>query len=213
MDQPWTTARLVAFDLEGTGRQDGDNEAILEVGVVPLASGHPDMTGAYQSLVNPGRRIQRRPWISPGLTNDALATAPTLDTVEPELAARLNDAYIVGHNVHVDWRLLSLRCPALRPAGLIDTLKLDRAVNKGNQKRTLTALLDAYELSDQVNALAAGGQAHRALWDAAGAGLLLQTLARELGRGEDISAGQLYKAAAVPLQADSSSDPEQISLL
>ncbi|MDP9849668.1 hypothetical protein J2853_008879 [Streptosporangium lutulentum] len=35
MHTHWTTAPLVAFDLEGTGGQDHGHEAILEVGVVP----------------------------------------------------------------------------------------------------------------------------------------------------------------------------------
>lgn len=73
----WTTAPLVALDLEGSGAQDGDNEAILEIAVVPITAGQPDTTSAYTTLINPGRTIPRRPWISPGLTTAVLATAPT----------------------------------------------------------------------------------------------------------------------------------------
>ncbi|KIH99553.1 hypothetical protein LP52_06630 [Streptomonospora alba] len=36
-EQPWTQAPLVALDLEGTGAQDRENEAILEIAAVPLA--------------------------------------------------------------------------------------------------------------------------------------------------------------------------------
>ncbi|MEU4403636.1 3'-5' exonuclease [Streptosporangium sp. NPDC023963] len=84
-DQPWTTAPLVAFDLEGTGGQDHEHELILEVGVVPLVDGRPDMRGAYNSTVNPGRRVQHRPWSSPGLTDDALSLAPPLGDAEQTL--------------------------------------------------------------------------------------------------------------------------------
>ena len=38
----WTTAPLVALDLEGSGAQDRDNEAILEIAVVPITAGQPD---------------------------------------------------------------------------------------------------------------------------------------------------------------------------
>ena len=86
----WTTAPLVALDLEGSGAQDRDDEAIPEIAVVPLAAGKPDATAAYSTLINPGRRIPGRPWISPGLTNAALAAAPGPAEVEPELAHRIN---------------------------------------------------------------------------------------------------------------------------
>jgi DNA polymerase III subunit epsilon len=73
----WTTAPLVALDLEGSGAQDHDDEDILEIAVVPLAAGQPDVASAYATLVNPGRTIRPRPWISPGLTSVALASAPS----------------------------------------------------------------------------------------------------------------------------------------
>jgi hypothetical protein len=56
----WTTAPLIALDLEGSGAQDRDNEAILEIAVVPITAGHPDISAAYSTLINPGRTIPRR---------------------------------------------------------------------------------------------------------------------------------------------------------
>jgi hypothetical protein len=35
----WNDAPLVALDLEGSGAQDHDDEAILEIAVVPIISG------------------------------------------------------------------------------------------------------------------------------------------------------------------------------
>ncbi|GAA3752331.1 3'-5' exonuclease family protein [Salinactinospora qingdaonensis] len=75
-EQPWTEAALIALDLEGTGAQDRENEAILEIATVPLAGGLPAMDEAYETLINPGRPVPRRPWISPGLTNAVLRQAP-----------------------------------------------------------------------------------------------------------------------------------------
>jgi DNA polymerase-3 subunit epsilon len=49
----WATAPLVALDLEGSGAQDRDNEAILEIAVVPLTAGLPDTAIAYTTLINP----------------------------------------------------------------------------------------------------------------------------------------------------------------
>ena len=37
--EAWTGASLAALDLEGSGAQDHEDEAILEIAVVPLATG------------------------------------------------------------------------------------------------------------------------------------------------------------------------------
>ena len=172
----WRTAPLVALDLEGSGAQDHENEAILEIAVVPLTGGQPDVTAAWTTLVNPGRTIPRRPWISPGLTTAVLAAAPAPGDIEPELARRLNGHIIVGHNVGVDWRLLHRRYPAIAPAGLLDTLRLARHLKLGS-KNSLSALIDQLELTAHVEHLAAGSQPHRALWDTVATALLLPSLA------------------------------------
>jgi len=172
----WRDAHLVAFDLEGSGAQDRDNEAILEVAAVPLADGIPDAARAYSSLVNPGRKIRRGPWISPGLTNTVLADAPTLGDVEAQLAGLLNGAVVVGHNISVDWRLLHRRCPTIAPAGLLDTLRLAKHHRPHDTSRTLTALVEQLDLTAKTNRLAAASQPHRALWDATATGLLLHAI-------------------------------------
>lgn len=172
---PWTTAPLVALDLEGSGAQDHDNEAILEIAVVPITAGQPDTTAAYTTLINPGRTIPRRPWISPGLTTAVLAAAPAPAEVGPELADRINGRIVVGHNIGVDWRLLHRRYPAITPEGLIDTLRLARHLKLGT-KNSLSALITQLELTDQIERLATDSQPHRALWDTIAAALLLPAL-------------------------------------
>ena len=79
----WINAPLVALDLEGSGAQDRDDEAILEIAIVPIRDGQPFLARHYTTLINPGRPIPRRPWISPGLTSKVLATAPTLPRSPP----------------------------------------------------------------------------------------------------------------------------------
>lgn len=171
----WTTSPLVALDLEGSGAQDRDEEAILEIALVPLAAGQPDTSAAYTTLINPGRRIPRHPWISPGLTGAALAAAPAPAEVEPELARRINGHILVGHNIGVDWRLLHRRHPAITPAALIDTLRLARHLKLGGGN-SLTALTARFGLTPQIERLAGGSQPHRALWDTIAAALLLPAL-------------------------------------
>ncbi|XVU26102.1 exonuclease domain-containing protein [Actinoplanes sp. CA-054009] len=176
MSASWREAtNLVAIDLEGSGAQDGDNEAILEIAAVRLVGGRPDTATAYAVRIDPGRPIPARPWISPGLAGAALAGAPTLDVVGPQLARRLNGAYLIGHNVGVDWRLLQRRVPQVSVAGLVDTHRLAKTL-PGKGKYGLTDLLARFGLTDAVDAAAPRSRPHRALWDAVGAALLLDAL-------------------------------------
>lgn len=195
----WKDAPLVALDLEGTGAQDRDDEAILEIAVVPFTDGHPSLANAYSTLVNPERPVPRKPWISPGLTDEALKDAAGLDKVEPELATRLNGQIIIGHNIGTDWRLLHRRCPDIQPADMIDTLRLARYLHPGQKRNALTALLDRYHLTGQVSALAPGSQPHRALWDTAGAAVLLTTLINDLPTASTLTYSELRHIAGLPL--------------
>ncbi|WP_017614131.1 3'-5' exonuclease [Nocardiopsis salina] len=196
LDRPWTEAPLCALDLEGTGAQDKDNEAILEVAAVPIVDGSPDLSSAYESLVNPGRTVPRRPWISPGLTDEALREAPSPAQVGAELEARVNGRYMVGHNVSVDWKLVHLRHPSVRPAGLIDTLRLARHLQIP-APRGLGALLDRFELREQVDKSVPSGRPHRALWDTVAAAVLLARLVEDDPSVRTL--GDLVSAASVPL--------------
>lgn len=120
MAQRWDHAPMVALDLECSGSQDRNGEMILEIALVPISGGRPALDQAWQSLVNPGRRIPRHPWISPGLTNEVLAQAPPWHAVEPAVRHCVHEAVLVGHNVRVDWRLLRRHSPRSRPAALLE---------------------------------------------------------------------------------------------
>ena len=207
LTRPWRQAPLVAIDLEGSGAQDGPDEAILEVAAVLLVHGAPDTPTAYTTLINPGRRIPPRPWISPGLTPEALDAAPTLDTVTGDLATRLNGRILVGHNVAVDWRLLHRRCPTLTPAALLDTYKLARSIITTGS-RSLTRLLDTLKLTDAVNTAAPGSRPHRALWDTTGAAVLLATLIARRWTAEPTLATVLA-AGGLPLEPGVLQEPHR----
>ncbi|MEV0151997.1 MULTISPECIES: hypothetical protein [unclassified Nonomuraea] len=74
-DQPWTAAELVAFDLEGTGAQDRQDEPILEIAAVPLAGGAPGMAAAWDSCSSPnGQARQRGPSARPATCAGSPAT-------------------------------------------------------------------------------------------------------------------------------------------
>lgn len=198
-DMSWTQAPLVALDLEGTGAQDRDDEAILEIALVPITAGRPSLDEAYTTLINPGRPIPRRPWISPGLTDATLAAAPPLSDVTPELLRRLSGKILVGHNVSVDWRLLRRRCPSVQPAGLIDTLRLARHLHPSLRQKSLGALIERYTLNDQVTGLAPNSQPHRALWDTTAAALLIAALINDLPNNKSLSFAELQHISGLEL--------------
>jgi DNA polymerase-3 subunit epsilon len=208
---PWATAPLTALDLEGSGAQDREDEAILEIAVIPLAIGLPDMSAAYCTLINPGRPIPKRPWISPGLTTTVLSDAPEPGEVEPELARRINGRIIVGHNIGVDWRLLRRCYPRITPAGLVDTLRLARHLKLGG-KNSLSALIAQVGIAAQVEQLAPASQPHRALWDTTATALLLPALISAgwpagitLGELLDIARFDMTKPSGFP-QANNAQD-------
>ncbi|MQA87243.1 MAG: 3'-5' exonuclease [Streptosporangiales bacterium] len=215
---PWRAAPIVALDLEGSGAQDRDDEAILEIALVPIIDARPALHAAYTTLINPGRPVPRRPWISPGLNDDVLAGAPTIDQVRPEFTARLSGRIIVGHNISVDWRLLHRRCPAIHPKGLVDTLRLARHVHPEEKRHGLLALLHRHNLTGQVTELAPSSQPHRALWDTIGTALLLTALIDSLPGEDTPNLGELLRLAGLPitnkrLGQASRAEPEQTSLL
>ncbi|MFI6396197.1 3'-5' exonuclease [Nonomuraea sp. NPDC050540] len=212
--QPWTTAPLVALDLEGTGGQDRDHEQILEIAIVPLTGGSPDVTAAWDSTVNPGRMVAPRPWIARELTGDILFTAPTLDDIRAHIVDRLERRIIVGHNIGVDWRLLHRLVPEAQPAALIDTTRLYRHFHPTSQRWNLVRLLEKYALNAQVAELVPTGSPHRALWDAVGAALLLPSLIDDLPGTTSLTLEELTAVAGVPLQRKVSrgADSEQVAL-
>jgi DNA polymerase III epsilon subunit-like protein len=198
----WHELDLVALDLEGTGAQDREDEAILEVAAIPIHAGQPLIDLAYCTLINPHRRVPRRPWISPGLDDHLLSQAPTLSHVEPHLTSKLNGRYVVGHNILVDWRLLHRRFPDIHVAGLIDTMKLLR--HHGAIRRGLSDALESFGLTGKVNQTAPASQPHRALWDATGAALLLNLLAERSA----LTADGLIAIAGIPAHVNTEAEAQ-----
>ncbi|MFB9686085.1 PolC-type DNA polymerase III [Amycolatopsis plumensis] len=177
---PWTEVDLLAIDLEGSGPQDPAGEAILEIALVPIRHGAPDLDRAFSSLINPERKITRGLWTSPGITNAVLEHAPTFDEVAPKIIELVAGAWLVGHNVRVDWRLLNKALPAAEPVGLVDTLRLAKhrrpELKKGHG---LQAWVERLDLTDTITQAAQSSQPHRALWDAVATATVLEAFMRD----------------------------------
>lgn len=189
--------RLVAVDLEGSGSHERERETILQIALVPLGPDlAPRTAEAFTTYVNPGRPITPRPWLPHQITDATVKGAPVLADIEHRIRSRVDCAHLVGHGVRSDWRLLEKTLPGLKPAALVDTLKLAERLH-GRIGNTLTERITAAGLGPAVDALAPAAGAHDAHWDAVAAALLLRHFATELGL---TGTEAIVHAAAVKLQ-------------
>ena len=118
---------FVVVDLETTGGRPAD-AGITEIGAVAVRGG--EVVGEFATLVNPGRPIP--PFIAAltGITDAAVAGAPSLGAVLPGFLEFLGDAVLVAHNAPYDVGFLTAACTRLghdwpRPR-VVDTARLAR---------------------------------------------------------------------------------------
>jgi len=78
LNKHWKSYRYCVVDLEGIGGQDRENKAFLEIAAVHIINGKVK-EDYYHTLINPKRRVLKRPWIK--LTNDDLKNAPTFGEI------------------------------------------------------------------------------------------------------------------------------------
>jgi DNA polymerase-3 subunit epsilon len=174
---------FLAVDLETTGlnpRQDH----VLAVGWVPIRGGEVVLAGAHEVVVRPpsGDPVGDSATVH-GLTDDEVASAPTLTDVLPELLAALHGRVLVAHHTPIELGFLDRATRAAYDARLqvtaVDTLAL--------QQRLLGALhghgppaslrLDAARSHFGLPRY----RAHRALTDAVATAELLLAQVAELG--------------------------------
>ena len=98
------TRPLVCVDLEATGIWPGHDRIVQ----IATASIFPDgRVSTWSSLVNPERSIPSAVTAIHGITDAAVASAPTFAQLAPTVAARLSDCDLTGYNVaRFDRRLL-----------------------------------------------------------------------------------------------------------
>ena len=165
-----TWPRLIVLDVEGNGATPPD---LVEFATVPLDTGIVQAGQAYSTLIRPPRPITWHATKVHGLTDEDVANAPTWSELASTVRERLQGAWIAAHNASVDHRVLAAHLPDWQPAGVIDTLRLSRAVYPEAPRHTLDAMITRAGI--EVAGLT--GQRHRASYDAHAAALLLLTLA------------------------------------
>ena len=145
------------LDLETTGLSP-DYDDIIEVGAIKVSDGK--IVDTFQSLINPGYKIDSFITELTGITNDMLSAAPSIDTVLPIVDKFVGDSIIVGHNVNFDVNFLYDNYMSIlsKPFtnDFVDTMRIARKLFADKHHHRLNDIIDYLDVDadNQHRALA-----------------------------------------------------------
>lgn len=145
---------IVALDLETTGL-DPLRDTILEIGAVKYDG--KQITGRWQSLINPQRLIPAPITQLTGITNEMVRDAPPIKAVLQDFVDFVGDLPIVGHNVNFDLGFLRIH-NAFNKNPVNDTFEIAAVLLPEAPRYSLGALVDRLQVENL--------QPHRAQEDA-----------------------------------------------
>jgi DNA polymerase-3 subunit epsilon len=95
---------VIILDFETTGLSPDMGDRAIEIGAVCIEDG--EVTGQFQELMNPGRRVD--PFIEnyTGISNAMLKNAPSCGEVMHRFADFIQGYNLVAHNASFDKRFL-----------------------------------------------------------------------------------------------------------
>lgn len=159
-------ATFVVVDLETIGGAPGAG-TIIEIGAYRMLGRR--VQAAFQSLVRPWSPIPRFITRLTSISNEMVASAPTVEEVMPSFRDFLGDAVLVAHNAQFDYSFLDFEFRRLFRIGIrnpvLCTLRIARRMLPSVRRKRLDALAEHFGLSTQGR--------HRALGDARMAAELL----------------------------------------
>lgn len=157
----------LCVDLETTGLSP-KMDKIIEIGAVKVKSGK--IVDTFETFVRPGVALPERIAELTGITEEDLASAPTITEVLPRFLEFAEELPLLGHRILFDYSFLkrafvNVKLPFERKG--IDTLKLSRKLLPDLPSKRLGDLCEHYQISIQ---------AHRAMEDARATHFLYQKL-------------------------------------
>lgn len=167
---------VIVLDFETTGLSPAQGDRAIEIGAVRLEHGR--ITGHFQELMQPGRRISSFIENYTGISNAMLSKARPCEAVMADFAGFLGDSPVVAHNASFDQRFLAAefaRIGQALPARIGCSMLLSRRVFPGAPSHRLGSLV-AYK------SLPHSGVFHRALADAEMTAHLWLELVQEVQR-------------------------------
>lgn len=172
---------FTAIDVETTGLNP-KTERMIEVGAVKVRGGK--IVDQYESLINPGRRLEAKIIELTGITDEMLMEAPSPEEVMPRLLEFVGNDIMLGHSLMFDYSFIkrlavNLKLWDVRSTSQgIDTLKIARHFLTDLESRSLPFLCKYFEIPHK---------AHRAMEDAKATALLYEKLAEQFD-DEDVFA-------------------------
>jgi DNA polymerase III subunit epsilon len=180
---PVSSVDFLAVDIETTGLNPRRHH-VLAVGWVPITAGRVVLAGAHEVVVRPPRGIGVGDSATVhGLTDDTLASAPTLVDVLPALLAALHGRVLLAHHTPIELGFLERAARAAYgvrlPLTAVDTLALQHRFVVGPHEEVPPGQLrlDAARRHFGLPRY----PAHRALTDAIATAELLLAQIAELG--------------------------------
>ena len=184
--KPWSEVEIVVLDLEMTGR-DFAQDRICEMAFERRTSDGKTLR-RFESLVRPGDAKVGASEAIHGISDAALASAPTLSELAPTLREAFEGAILVGHRIAYDLSFLASAATRgeidAAPTHALDTSKLARRCFHGLPS-SLRGLCEALKLSLPT---------HRAMPDVQATLELFDRLSHELAPR---TAGDLWVAQQV----------------
>lgn len=154
--------RLCFVDIETTGL-DPSREEIIEIGAVFVERGV--VTGRRRWLVRPTRPIPALITALTGLTDEEVASAPALETIDAELRAALGGWTLVAHNAGFERSFLGER---IAQNAMLDSCEVAQLLFPERASHSLDALVRWLDIGRAAR--------HRALDDAEDTFLVLAAL-------------------------------------
>ncbi|MGA2229496.1 MAG: 3'-5' exonuclease [Tepidisphaeraceae bacterium] len=199
---------LAFVDVETSGMSPRFGCKVIEIGIVRVENGV--VTGQYEQLIDPRRRISPRISEMTGITPAMCLGQPTFARQIPAMMPFLRGAAVVGHNVRFD---LSFLTRELRRAHLeietevgknpvFDTVRIARRRfgRGGNSLQALSRRLGIEPVG-----------AHRALADAKTTFLLFQELICAVG-GWDLTLADIFFIQGGPMHLENELDAPDVQL-
>ena len=167
------TKRTVVLDFETTGLSANNGDRTIEVGAVALEGGK--IVDSFQSLMNPGCRINAFIENYTGINNAMLKTAPPCEEVIGQLHEFVGDSVLVAHNASFDQNFFVSELERLNQSTdtqFICTMLVGRRLYPLAPNHKLATLAKLHNISTTGH--------HRALADAVMTAELLHSMTADL---------------------------------
>jgi DNA polymerase-3 subunit epsilon len=158
--------RVIVLDFETTGLSANGGDRAIEIGAVALEDGR--ITDKYQSLIQPGFKVDSFIENYTGISNAMLESAPHPDLVFPELYRFIDDCIMVAHNASFDRKFLDMELANVgytRHQPFLCSMRIARRLYQKAPNHKLGTLVKFAKVP-------VTGTFHRALADAEMTGLL-----------------------------------------